>query len=414
MEAARKLTLVRDYDTPPQELDDTFTAPLAILRWSQPALAIAYAHLYSQTIAVGKNFVDTNLQQLMRDLNRKDSTIRGYLADLASDRYRAIHVASDDLTGALRITVFRLRAFAPQRPAKCDPKRPLIDEPDIREGGGILDGRILDGSAVSPIEETRGAGMAPTHADDSAGRAAERLDSPPAPRPSSGPRDFDQIPARDFVQNPARDFDQNPASDAAALARLIEAKRAQAVRASPPASAEAPRDFVQNPPRARAPDTNTNTRHFEESASVKTQKRASPKVSSVSAPETSPWRAPGECALGETAEQLAQQWTDPERQRAYRDEVERMVAELIRYGGVTPDGCPLMRTPARKIAMAVAAGWLDWTGDVLRLLDIGAAKTLAEPPQTAAPWVYLVGTMPKLFAERERCWSPSKPKPKPR
>jgi hypothetical protein len=88
--------------------------------------------------------------------------------------------------------------------------------------------------------------------------------------------------------------------------------------------------------------------------------------------------------------------------------------ELIRLGGVTPDGGKLVAKAARKIATATVAGWIDWQDDVIRLLDEGAAKSLRDPARTPAPWVYLVGTMPKLFEERERCWASRRSNTKPK
>ncbi|MGH7140456.1 MAG: hypothetical protein ACREHD_32375, partial [Pirellulales bacterium] len=120
--------------------------------------------------------------------------------------------------------------------------------------------------------------------------------------------------------------------------------------------------------------------------------------------------------VGSAVAEIVTAATDPEHQATRSAQIDRLMAELIRQGGVAADGGRLDPRAARKIAQAVLDGWIDWTDDVLRLLDVGASKALHDPPETPAPWVYLVGTMPKIFAERERCWNtnarppPAKPK----
>jgi hypothetical protein len=119
--------------------------------------------------------------------------------------------------------------------------------------------------------------------------------------------------------------------------------------------------------------------------------------------------------MGATVAELAGELLDPARQSARAAEISRLMAELVRLGGVCPpnpryphsDG-RLRAEPARRIATAVVAGSLDWTDDVLRLLDAGTAKSLADPERTPAAWVYLVGTVPKILSD------PDRPKRKPR
>lgn len=112
---------------------------------------------------------------------------------------------------------------------------------------------------------------------------------------------------------------------------------------------------------------------------------------------------------------LAAELLDDGRQRQTAIEISRLIPVLIRMGGQAKDGGRMSATPARKIAAAVVAGWLDWEDDVLRVYDAACAKVLRG--ETPAPFVYMLGTFKKIFAERERAWSRPKattPKPKPR
>lgn len=164
--------------------------------------------------------------------------------------------------------------------------------------------------------------------------------------------------------------------------------------------------------RACAPDTFSNTRHFQkETASESVARLAFSE--SVQCPRSAQDVALS--ALWESTAAIVGAAIDPAQQTQRAAEISRLMADLIRLGGQCPPdpGYPgdgrLTARAARNIASAVVAGWLDWEGDVLRLLDDGATKALQE--KTPAPWVYLVGTYRKILIERER---PVPPRGKPR